>query len=383
MPETLIFDGASALAPALSPPEPLAIRDGCIVAAEPGMPRVRCDGFAVLPGMVDLHGDGFERHLAPRRGAAADLAEGLHAVDAELAANGITTAVLAQFWSWEGGMRGPDFARRLASALHDGRARLRTRMILQLRLETHMDDGFAEAEALIREAGIGYVVFNDHLPHAALAAGKTPPRLTGQALKAGRSPEAHLALLQRMHARGPAVAAELPALCARLAGAGVRLGSHDDPTPERRAWFRGLGVRIAEFPETRAAAEAAHAAGDAVILGAPNVVRGGSHKRNLSAAEMVKAGFCDALVSDYHYPALRQAVFRLIDEGHDPIAAWDLVSARPAAMLGLEARGTLEPGAAADLVVIDTATRQVCATIVGGDVSYAAGAFVSRLMAAR
>ena len=74
------------------------------------------DGYWVMPGIVDIHGDGFERHLAPRRGAVSDLAAGLVAVEAELAANGITTAVLAQFYSWEGGMRSPDFARKFLYA---------------------------------------------------------------------------------------------------------------------------------------------------------------------------------------------------------------------------------------------------------------------------
>ncbi|WP_425091794.1 alpha-D-ribose 1-methylphosphonate 5-triphosphate diphosphatase [Tropicimonas sp. S265A] len=375
----LLFDNA---APFGADAPPLAMQDGRLCAPASGMRRVDCDGFMVLPGIVDLHGDGFERHLAPRRGAVADLGEGLRAVDAELAANGITTAVLAQFWSWEGGMRGPAFARALAEALQIHGARLKTRMILQLRLETHTEDGFAAAEAFVAEAGIDYVVLNDHLPHRALAAGKRPPRLTGQALKSGRSPEAHLALLQQLHRAQPHVEAALPGLCARLRARGVRLGSHDDPTPERRATLRAMGVRIAEFPETEAAARAAHDAGDAVILGAPNVMRGGSHKDNLRAQDMVTTGVCDALVSDYHYPSVRQAVFRLVREGFPRSTAWSLVSANPAKILGLCDRGGLHAGQRADLVVLDAQTHDVGATFVGGRVSYAAGVFAERLMEA-
>jgi hypothetical protein len=97
-------------------------------------------GYLILPGIVDIHGDGFERHLAPRRGALESLSAGLASLDAELAANGITTAVIAQFWSWEGGMRGPDFAEELVDAL--SQTRLRADTLIQLRLEIGMIDEF-------------------------------------------------------------------------------------------------------------------------------------------------------------------------------------------------------------------------------------------------
>jgi len=339
------------------------------IAAAPAGRSVDLTDFMILPGVVDLHGDGFERHLAPRRGALRDLGEGLASLDAELAANGITTAVLAQFFSWEGGMRSPDFAEGLAGALDAARPRLLSDMKLQLRLETHLLDAYDRAEALIVRAGIGYAVFNDHLPHKALAEGKRPPRLTGQALKSGRSPEAHLALLQELHGRSGDVPGALAELAARLAARGVVMGSHDDATPEARAAYRAMGATIAEFPETAEAAQTAHAAGDSVILGAPNVVRGGSHSGKVSAADLVAQGFCDALVSDYHYPSLRQAALALADE-IGLVDAWALVSSRPAQVLGLTDRGTLTPGQRADLVILERETGRVGGTISGGRIAY-------------
>ncbi|WP_212524172.1 alpha-D-ribose 1-methylphosphonate 5-triphosphate diphosphatase [Actibacterium sp. MT2.3-13A] len=356
----------------------LAIEGGRI-APTPAGRAVDLSGCLVLPGIVDMHGDGFERHLAPRRGAMRDLGEGLAALDAELAANGITTAVLAQFFSWEAGMRGPDFAEGLAGALAAAGSRLLCDMRLQLRLETHLLDDYPRAEALIEGAGIGYVVFNDHLPHKALAEGKRPPRLTGQALKSGRSPEAHLAVLERLHARGAEVPQALSDLAGRLAARGVAMGSHDDATPETRAFYRAIGATISEFPETREAAQAARAAGDPVILGAPNVVRGGSHSGKVSAADLVTQGCCDALVSDYHYPAPRQAALALA--GAAGLAdAWALVSSRPARLLGLTDRGTLEPGKRADLVVLERDSGRVGATISGGRIAYLAGTVAERFL---
>lgn len=374
----LEFHGARVLRPDGWDDGPIGIAGGTI--ADGGGRRVDLPGCLILPGIVDLHGDAFERHLAPRRGAMTDLGAGFAALDAELAAQGITTAVLAQFYSYEGGMRRPDFAERMVDALAAARAGLLTDMRLQLRFETHMLDDYDRAEALIDHAGIGYVVYNDHLPHDALAAGKKPPRLTGQALKSRRSPEAHLALMQDMHARRDQVPAALAALSRRLLAKGVLLGSHDDATPDIRARFRAMGVRIAEFPETRAAAQAAQAAGDPVILGAPNVMRGSSHAGNVSATALILDGIGDALVSDYHYPAPLRAAFALGAHGVGLEAAWPLVSAGPARILGLQDRGTLVADLRADLLVVDAATGRVGATFVGGRPAFAAGEVAQRLM---
>lgn len=373
---SLTLTGAQVLTPEGLTGADIAIADGLIADAPAGR-AVDLSGLWLLPGIVDLHGDGFERHLAPRRGALRDLATGLCALEAELAANGITTAILAQFWSWEGGMRGPDFAIRMAEALAGAQPLPDLR--LQLRLETHLVDDFARVEALIDRHAIPYVVFNDHLPHKALAEGKRPPRLTGQALKSGRSPEAHLALLQALQARAGEVPAALTALAAGLAARGVRLGSHDDATADSRAFYRGLGADIAEFPETREAAQAARAGGDQIILGAPNVVRGGSHAGKVSARALVGEGLCDALVSDYHYPAPLQAALALAGE-IGLAQAWRLVSESPAQILGLGDRGRIAPGLRADLIVLDPATGRVGATFAGGRIAHLAGDVAERFL---
>jgi alpha-D-ribose 1-methylphosphonate 5-triphosphate diphosphatase len=132
-------------------------------------------------------------------------------------------------------------------------------------------------------------------------------------------------------------------------------------------------VRIAEFPETLAAAEAARAGGDFIVLGAPNVVRGGSHNGNVSAAELIGMGLCDALASDYHYPSPRRAALRLARGGIGLGMAWKLVSEGPARVLGLHDRGALEVGKRADLVVLEGASHRVAMTMAGGRISYMSG----------
>lgn len=360
---------------------PLSFAEG-VINDRPVGRSVDLTGFQVLPGIVDLHGDAFERHLAPRRGAMKQLSEGLVAAEAELAANGMTTAVLAQFVSWEGGLRGLEFADQVFSGIRDTAPELVTDIRPQLRFETHMLDLYDSLPQRMAEWGVGYVVFNDHLPHDRLAAGKMPKRLVGQALKAGRSPESHLAQMQEMHARRDEVPAALDRLCAELAQRGVKMGSHDDQTAEGRGLWRARGVTLAEFPETQEAAEAAHGAGDAVIMGAPNVVRGGSHNGNLSALDLISMGLCHALASDYHYPSPRRAALMLAQSGLlDLAGAWALVSSGPAQVLGLTDRGTLAPGKRADIVVLDKTTGRVAATFVAGRVSFMSGAVAERFVA--
>ncbi len=359
-------------------PARLSLADGRIVDAPVGR-AIDLGGFLVLPGIIDLHGDGFERHLAPRRGAMKAMTEGVIATEAELAANGITTGVMAQFISWEGGIRGPDYAAEVFAAIQAARQDVVTDLIPQLRFETHLLDEYGDLPARIAQWQVPYVVFNDHLPHERLAAGKRPPRLVGQALKARRNPEKHLEMLMAYHARSGQVPEALDRLCKVLAAQGVRMGSHDDNGVADRAAWRARGVRISEFPETLETAQAARDGGDAIVLGAPNVARGGSHKGNVSALELIRSGLCDAVASDYHYPSPRRAALMLAADGEIGFShAWGLVSSGPAKVLGLQDRGDLAVGKRADLLVIEARTQRVCATLSGGRLSYLAGDIASR-----
>lgn len=359
---------------------PLGVAGGRLTDTRCGR-SVDLSGWQILPGIIDLHGDAFERHLAARRGALQDMSTGFLALDAELAANGITTAVLAQFWSWEGGMRGPDFALKMLSSLNAVRNRLTTDIRVQLRIETHMMDDFDRIEEVIAQYGITYVVFNDHLPHDALSKGKRPPRLTGQALKSARNPEKHLEMMQSLHARTVEVPAAVTAFAARLRARGVLTGSHDDASAATRETAFAQGLTISEFPETTEAADAAQAQGVPVIMGAPNVVRGASHSGKVAAEDVIRAGLCTALASDYHYPSLCNAAQKLTDDiGLSP--AWSLLSSGPASVLNLSDRGTLVEGMRADFVAINPMTRRPGLTVAGGMVSHADAAASAALLSA-
>lgn len=367
-PPALRLTEAKVLGPKGLEDRDLILRDGRITDDPSETRDVALPGLWLLPGIIDLHGDGFERQLAPRRGASTDIRIGLQAVETEVAAAGITTAWLAQFWSWEGGMRGPDFAKTLAVALQETRGRHRLDLRMQLRFERTMLEDISAATDLVTRYGIDYVVFNDHLPHDHLAAGKTPPRLTGSALKAGRSPEAHHTLMASLAANCDTAPVHVAKMAAHLSRQGVRLGSHDDADAAERTHWAHHGLSISEFPVSQSAAQAANVSAAPVVMGAPNIVRGGSHKRGgLAAHELVDAGFVDALASDYHYPSLAAAALTLVDRGGIDLAtAWHLISSGPAAIMGLHDRGNLAPGQRADVIVMCPTQRRVVGTLCQG-----------------
>ena len=187
-------------------------------------------------------------------------------------------------------------------------------------------------------------------------------RLRGRCVRAGFAPEPRGAggmtaeETERLIVELQATRARLRepnrrALLARLAGRGIALASHDDRTAAEIAENKADGIDVSEFPVTKEAAEAAKIAGMQVIAGAPNIIRGGSHSGNVSAATLVRAGAVDAFASDYVPPSLIEAAFRCSEGfGLGLAAATSLVTERPARLAGLADRGRLAPGSRADLV---------------------------------
>jgi alpha-D-ribose 1-methylphosphonate 5-triphosphate diphosphatase len=360
----------------------VAIADGVITKGP--LPEVDLSGFLVLPGIIDLHGDAFERHIAPRPSAPFPIATGLHATDRDAAANGVTTAWLAQSWSWEGGHRSPDMAEDVMQALHDLRPQLMTDLRLQLRIETHTVDTADRLLAAVRRFGIDYVVFNNHLDEGLQLAQSRPTELALWAAKSGRSAAEQIALVEATRKQSPQVPRYLCRLAEAFDTLGVHYGSHDDPDGETRERFSMIGARICEFPTARSAAALARAVNDPVLMGAPNVVRGGSQSGNIAATDLIRRGMCDALVSDYYYPALSRAAFRLVEDGlMDLPAAWAMISANPARILHLPDRGVIDYGKRADLCVINTATQRIEATLVAGKLTHLTGEAANRFLGGR
>ncbi|WP_420996783.1 alpha-D-ribose 1-methylphosphonate 5-triphosphate diphosphatase [Cupriavidus sp. 30B13] len=359
-------------------PAGLAFRDGCIGAPGAAGPTLDAGDLLVLPGIVDIHGDAFERAVMPRPGVSFPYAGALFDVDRQLLSHGITTELHGVTLSWEGGLRGEAYAERMFDGLERMRGTLGAQHHVHLRFEAHHLDGLDTALAWIASGKVRFLAINDHLPQM-LRRMQDTRKLAGYAERA----ECDTATFRQRLEQAAARAAEVPAAVARLIAAaraaGLQVASHDDGDAATRQNFHQQGCTVAEFPLTVDVARAARALRNLTVFGAPNVIRGGSHTGAPNATEMIAAGLCDVLASDYYYPAPLQAAFRIAQLGVLPLpAAWDLVSRNPARAAGLADRGALSPGLRADAILVDDsnpALPQVCATIVGGVLHHATRAF--------
>jgi len=355
-------------------PVHVGVDDGVI--AEVGADRangrtIDARGLMLLPGIVDIHGDAFERQIMPRPGVDVALDIGLIDSDRQAVANGITTVFHGVTWSWEPGLRGAGNARAILAAIEELRPRLSADTKFHLRHETYNLAAEPEVCDWLRHRRIGALAFNDHLPTEGNLAAR-PDKLAQMVARSGVSHKEFVALVDRLRADGPEVPHSIGRLAKEAMTHGVALLSHDDASPEQRQWFRALGCRVSEFPMTIETARDAAAAGDQIVLGAPNVMRGKSHLGWTNASDMIAQGLCSVLASDYYYPAPLVAAFRLAADAVAPLqAAWRLVSAAPARAVGLDDRGRIARGKRADLLLVDTSVERrprIVAVLVGGRV---------------
>jgi alpha-D-ribose 1-methylphosphonate 5-triphosphate diphosphatase len=358
----------------------LALADGVVAeAAMPGASRFDAAGLLVLPGLVDIHGDAHERQLQPRPGV--DLPVGLALRDsaAQLIACGITTAYLGVTLSWEPGLRSLASWRALKAALPAARARAATDLRVHLRFEADNFDALEDALEGITDGSVHLLGFNDHTMAIVKKLGD-PVQTAKYAGRAGMEAGAFRALAQSVAARRDGIPAARARLAPGARAAGIPMLSHDDATLEDRAHFRAFGAGICEFPMAEAVAAEARAAGEHVVMGAPNVVRGGSHLGWASAAPLAERGLVTVLASDYVWPAMLEAAFAMVRRGVlDLPGAWALVSAHPAEACGLHDRGRLAAGLRGDVVLVDPAQPAPVAVFAAGRLAWIAPDAAARL----
>ncbi|MET4600822.1 alpha-D-ribose 1-methylphosphonate 5-triphosphate diphosphatase [Bradyrhizobium sp. JR4.1] len=323
----------------------------------------------VLPGIVDLHGDAFERQMMPRAGVDFPIDVALADSDRQAIGNGITTVFHATTCSWEPGLRSADNARGLMEAIERQRPQFAADTRFHLRHETYNLDAETEISQWLAEGRVDLFAFNDHMDGTVGDMAK-PRKRNRMVERTGLSSEDFDRLVGRVLSRASDVPASVSRLAATARAAEVRMLSHDDATPAMRQGFRAMGVAIAEFPINEETARAAASHGDAIVYGAPNVVRGGSHTGWTKASDMIAKGLCSVLASDYYYPAQLLAAFRLAADGVLPLnEAWNLVSAAPARATGLADRGVLAEGRRADILLVDDSVLlrpRLMAVISGG-----------------
>lgn len=377
--EPFIIEGASVVLPDRLAEVSVRVEDGVVAALDgprDGARVINGRGHILGPALVDIHGDAFERQLMPRPGVMIPTGAALLETDRQLAANGIATAYHALTLGWEPGLRSVAIGKEVVQSLAELAPRLTVDNRVQLRWETFCFEALPLIEAALTGPDRPALAFNDHttmgvlhpscplqtrpfdhdpaLPVVDMTSAEFAAKMEPRAKRSGMTVVDFVALTQAMWQRR----AEVPAAIARAASlanaAGAPMLSHDDSQAETRDFYRRHGARISEFPMNPTVAQAARDAGDWIVFGAPNAARGGSHLGSPGAADMVAAGLCDILASDYYYPAMLAAVARLQADGvgtlHD---LWKLVAANPAESLGLTDRGEIKVGQRADLVLVD------------------------------
>jgi alpha-D-ribose 1-methylphosphonate 5-triphosphate diphosphatase len=313
-------------------------------------------GDLLLPGLVELHTDHIEAHYVPRPKVYWDPVAAVVSYDGQLATCGITT-VLDSLRVWrEQGVEDVDGqAEILAGAIATARAAdlLRIEHFLHLRCELPMPSVVEEVRALIGRPDVRLLSLMDHTPGQRQFRDEVKLRDYYRG-KSGGMTEAELDVLfaRRIAHQAAHAEANHRDIVALARASNTPLASHDDTTPDHVAEAIRDGVAIAEFPTTVEAAQALHAAGIRVLMGAPNLVRGGSHAGNVATAELARAGALDVLSSDYVPASLLMAALYLPKAvpGISLPAAIRTVSKTPAEAVGLRDRGEIAVGKRADLI---------------------------------
>ena len=347
----------------------VVVRAGRIAEIAAGTPRpadaIDGAGLLLFPGLVDSHSDGLEKEIRPRRTAEFPVDYAIESFEAKLRAAGVTTVFHGIGYQEKPRIgRSVEAARTVAAAL--GRRREQAAVAVEhsvlYRFEARdpealdplLDDVEQERALAI---GAPLISFDDHTPgqgqysdveqfKAAIDPTDLPPGTTIDAFVDQIIAEAEASLPQRR--------ANLERLAPLARDGRITMLAHDPATLDDVDQALEAGATVAEFPVTREAAAAARERGMAVVMGAPNALRGRSHSGNASARELVGEGLCDGLASDYLPSALLASVFILAREGVCSLPeAARLVTSGPADLAGLGDRGRLAPGARADLTLVD------------------------------
>jgi alpha-D-ribose 1-methylphosphonate 5-triphosphate diphosphatase len=318
-------------------------------------------GDLIMPGLIELHTDHLEAHYVPRPKVHWDPVAAVVAYDGQLATSGITTVLDSlRVWREEGASDVNGQAEILACAIATARDEnlLRADHFLHLRCEIPMPSVVEEAKELVGRPDVRLMSVMDHTPgqRQFRDEGKLRDYYRG---KSGGLTDAQLDVMfaQRFAYQQAYAEPNMRAIVALAHEHGIPLASHDDTTDENVFDAIRDRVSVAEFPTTVEAARGLHQAGIGILMGAPNVVRGGSHSGNIAAVDLAREGLLDILSSDYIPSSLLMAALQL--PGHVPAidlaAAVRTVTKRPAEAVGLSDRGEIAVGKRSDLIRVHVA----------------------------
>jgi alpha-D-ribose 1-methylphosphonate 5-triphosphate diphosphatase len=318
-------------------------------------------GDLIMPGMIELHTDHLEVHYVPRPKVFWNPVASVVSYDAQLATSGITTVLDSlRVWHEDGTESVDGRSGLLADAIASAREAnlLRADHFLHLRCEVPMPSVIEEARGLVGRPDVRLLSLMDHTPgqRQFRDEGKLRDYYRGK----GRGmTDAELDVLfeRRLAFQKAYAATNMRAIVALAHQHDIPLASHDDTTEENVADAIRDRVAVAEFPTTIEAARGLHQAGIGILMGAPNVVRGGSHSGNIAAVDLAREGLLDILSSDYIPSSLLMAALQLPTRVPtiDLATAVRTVTKTPAEAVGLTDRGEIAPGKRADLIRVHVA----------------------------
>jgi alpha-D-ribose 1-methylphosphonate 5-triphosphate diphosphatase len=318
-------------------------------------------GGYVLPGFIDIHSDYIEGILQPRPAVLMDFETGLMEAEKQLLGHGVTTIYHSlSMMNVEGikdgcGFRSRENFERLALLIqnfHRGCHLIRHR--LHARYDIYAADLYDYVARILEEGKVHELSFMDHTP----GQGQYRNLEVYARSTAGWDAEGNLPLEEKiaiMQNRSGVSGEKLKRLAALAKKQGIPLASHDDDSPEQVIFMKKeYGANISEFPVELAAAKKARDEGLMVVVGAPNVMIGGSHSGNLSALEAIREGCADILCSDYYPASLLHSAFKLEEEGITSLpAAVRMLTLNPAKAMGIDGDyGSVEAGKKADLLIV-------------------------------
>ena len=312
-------------------------------------------GDLVMPGLIELHTDHLEAHYVPRPKVYWNPLAAVVSYDGQLATSGITTVLDSVRVGREDDADETVLIEAIASARDAGL--LRSDHFLHLRCEIPMPDVIETLERLIGRADLRLMSLMDHTPGQRQFRDEEKLRQYYRGKSGKSDAELDVLFAQRLANQNAYAATNLRAVVAMARQHGIPLASHDDTTDENVTDAIRDGVSVAEFPTTMEAARGVHRAGIGVLMGAPNVVRGGSHSGNIAAVDLAREGLLDILSSDYIPSSLLMGALQL--PKHVP--AIDLASAirtvtkAPAEAVGLNDRGEIAAGKRADVIRVHVA----------------------------
>ncbi len=312
------------------------------------------EGDWLLPGLVEVHTDNLEKHLVPRPGVIWNATSATVTHDAQCAAAGITTVldsiVIGDMDN--GGTRSQTYQTSI-DALHACRdaGLMRVEHLLHLRCEVSAPDIVENFEKYAGDPLVELVSVMDHTPGQRQWRDLAKYRRYTERNGSLRDDEYQRLVDERTRQQAEFAHVHRARVVAGCRERGIPLASHDDTELEHVALACEEGVAISEFPTTVHAARAARDAGMAIVMGSPNLVKGGSHSGNVSAAELAGQDLLDILSSDYVPASLVQSAFMLHEQlGWALPKAIATVSRNPARALKLEDRGEIAPGLRADFI---------------------------------